>query len=100
VSLAADLLEQAAHLATRERGRPKKASLRRSISSAYYSLFHLVIDDASRFLVGSSRLAPTIARSFEHQAVRAAAAAFGELSRRPSAQHWLRATSTCRSRPH
>jgi len=43
MSLAADLLEQAAHLASRERGRPRQVSLRRAISTAYYSLFHLVI---------------------------------------------------------
>jgi hypothetical protein len=77
VTLAADLLDQAAHLATLEPGRPKQASLRRSISSAYYSMFHLIVDDASRFLIGSSRLLPAIARSFEHQAVRAAAVALG-----------------------
>jgi uncharacterized protein (UPF0332 family) len=51
VSLAADLVDQAAHLTALERGRPKQASLRRAVSSAYYSLFHLIVDDASRYLV-------------------------------------------------
>lgn len=36
-----DLLEQAVHLARREPGRPRQASLRRAISTAYYALFHL-----------------------------------------------------------
>jgi uncharacterized protein (UPF0332 family) len=91
VSLAADLLDQAEHLATRERSRPKQASLRRSISTAYYSLFHLLIEDASRSLVGGSRLAVAVARSFEHQAIKTAATAMGDLSRKPTVPHWLRA---------
>ena len=91
MTLAADLLDQAAHLAALEPGRPKQASLRRSISSAYYSMFHLIVEDASRFLVGGSRLLPAVARSFEHQVVRAAAAALGDLSRKPAQTHWLRA---------
>jgi len=41
-----DLLEQAHHLATREAGEPKQASLRRAVSTAYYALFHLLIDEA------------------------------------------------------
>ncbi len=41
-----DLLEQAQHLAQREPKRPKQASLRRAISSAYYALFHLLISEA------------------------------------------------------
>ena len=37
-----DLLEQARHLANRELKRPKQASLRRAVSTAYYALFHLL----------------------------------------------------------
>lgn len=90
MSLPADLLDQAAHLAALDRGRPKQASLRRAISSAYYSLFHLVVEDASKYLVAGSRLRPAVARSFEHQAVRAAAQALGDVSRKPAANHWFR----------
>jgi len=90
MTLAADLLEQAQHLAAREQGRPKQASLRRAISTAYYSMFHLLVDDASRYLVASSRLRPAVARSFEHQAVRAAAEAIGAISRSPNSNHWVR----------
>ena len=90
MTLAADLLDQAAHLAALERGKPKQASLRRAISSAYYSLFHLIVDDASRYLVSGSRLRPAVARSFEHQAVRAAAEALGAVSRKPTGEHWFR----------
>ena len=41
-----DLLEQARHLARRETKRPRQASLRRAISAAYYSLFHLLTAEA------------------------------------------------------
>jgi hypothetical protein len=90
VSLAADLVDQAAHLTALERGRPKQASLRRAVSSAYYSLFHLIVDDASRYLVVGSHLRAAVARSFEHQALRAAAASLGDVSRKPAAAHWFR----------
>jgi hypothetical protein len=33
-----DLLEQAKHLANREKKRPRQASLRRAVSTAYYAL--------------------------------------------------------------
>lgn len=42
------LLEQARHLARRERTRPRQASLRRAISTAYYALFHFLIREAVR----------------------------------------------------
>src|SRR5580658_3008387 len=45
--LANDLLEQAYHLANRERKRPRQASLRRAVSTAYYALFHLLISEAT-----------------------------------------------------
>ena len=46
MAFADDLLEQAYHLANRESGDPKQASLRRAVSTAYYALFHLLIDEA------------------------------------------------------
>jgi hypothetical protein len=47
MSLYGDLLEQATHLALRETKRPKQTSLRRSVSSAYYALFHLLVHEAA-----------------------------------------------------
>ncbi len=47
MTLPHDLLEQAGHLVRRERLKPKQASLRRSISTAYYALFHLLIEYAT-----------------------------------------------------
>lgn len=45
--LAEDLLEQAERLARLERRKPKQASLRRAISTAYYALFHLLVAEAA-----------------------------------------------------
>jgi uncharacterized protein (UPF0332 family) len=47
------LLEQAVTLARLDSRRPKQANLRRSISAAYYALFHLLIDEACRAQIGS-----------------------------------------------
>jgi uncharacterized protein (UPF0332 family) len=43
----ADLLEQAKHLANREKKRPRQASLRRAVSTVYYALFHLLVHEAT-----------------------------------------------------
>jgi uncharacterized protein (UPF0332 family) len=71
MAFAEDLLEQAYHLARRERTKPRQASLRRAISTAYYALFHLLIREAAshwRIDVQRARLA----RSFEHGKMRKA----------------------------
>jgi uncharacterized protein (UPF0332 family) len=63
-----DLLEQAGHLVSRERKKPKQASLRRAVSAAYYSLFHLLVAEGARLL--SPRQPPglrvLIQRAFNH----------------------------------
>jgi uncharacterized protein (UPF0332 family) len=64
-----DLLEQAYHLAHREPTNPTQASLRRAVSTAYYALFHLLIDEA----VGNWNIARqrgTLARTFDHGRMR------------------------------
>jgi uncharacterized protein (UPF0332 family) len=66
-----DLLEQAQHLATRERKRPRQASLRRAVSSAYCALFHLLIYEAVfKWKIGAQR--SQLARIFEHARMNAA----------------------------
>lgn len=65
MSFADDLLEQAYHLANKERKNPKQASLRRAVWTAYYALFHLLIDEA----VGNwsiVRQRSILARTFDH----------------------------------
>src|SRR5882724_812436 len=59
------LLEQAHHIANREPKRPKQASLRRAVSTAYYALFHLLgIELAKNWKRTGDR--STLARMLEH----------------------------------
>jgi hypothetical protein len=51
-----DLLDIAARLATLDEGRPRRTSLRRAISSAYYALFHALAVLCADQLVGYSKL--------------------------------------------
>ncbi len=67
MAFADDLLEQAYHLANKEEP-PLQASLRRAVSTAYYALFHLLIDEVlSKWAVERQRSA--IGRTFEHKAM-------------------------------
>ena len=52
-----DLLEQAKRLATVDLRRPKQASLRRSVSTSYYALFHAIGDEWSRIFRAEVRAA-------------------------------------------
>ncbi|MBW3539716.1 MAG: hypothetical protein KY476_05550 [Planctomycetes bacterium] len=74
------MLEQARHLAKRDRRRPQQGNLRRAVSTAYYALFHFLIDRASRFLVGSSGdrtpLRQLLSRAFSHADVALACKSF------------------------
>jgi uncharacterized protein (UPF0332 family) len=65
MAFAEDLLEQAEHLARREPNRPKQASLRRAVSTAYYALFHLLISETIRNWRRPSER-NTLARMFDH----------------------------------
>ncbi|MBV8971871.1 MAG: hypothetical protein JO290_06220 [Sphingomonadaceae bacterium] len=72
-SLDAELLAAARLLIHRnpgERGRMARARVRRSISTAYYALFHFIIDEATCRIVGKTaaeaRRRRILARSFPH----------------------------------
>ena len=58
-----ELLEQARRLALLDRRRPKQANLRRAVSAAYYSLFHFLVDESCRGILGRSMSARLIAGS-------------------------------------
>jgi hypothetical protein len=86
------LLEQARHLAKRERTRPRQASLRRALSTAYYALFHFLIREAVR------QLGPNLSeenfnrayRWFDHGAMYRVARAFSqEIVRIPNSKDVL-----------
>jgi hypothetical protein len=74
MSFPLDLLEQAEHLSKREPKRPRQASLRRSISTAYYALFHLLTSDATAILGRDMTIAARqgLARSFDHNEMKRA----------------------------
>lgn len=75
MSLHADLLEQATHLARRERRRPRQASLRRAVSAAYYAAFHLLAHDGARLLASGSGvdgIRAALRRGFDHAEMAAA----------------------------
>jgi hypothetical protein len=76
-----DLLSQSRVLAAADaRGRPKQANLRRAVSTAYYALFHFLIDEACRSMVGAGgdrrSLRGVLARAFDHRVMRDQSAAF------------------------
>lgn len=63
-----ELLELANHLARKEPKKPKQASLKRSISSAYYALFHFTIDQSLQLLFKNNHEVKRIVnRKFVHR---------------------------------
>jgi hypothetical protein len=80
VSLHRDLIEQAQHLATRESKRPRQASFRRAVSSAYYAVFHMLTNDAVRRLVPDTPgpLRTQVQRAFAHAEMRTACEQFAK----------------------
>jgi len=78
MKLARDLLEQADRLARLEVKRPKQASLRRSTSTAYYALFHLLCQDAALIFAPNLPEAARaqLQRCFDHSAIKVVCARF------------------------
>jgi uncharacterized protein (UPF0332 family) len=68
--LADDLLEQAHHLARREKNKPRQASLRRAVSTGYYALFHLLVAEIVGNWSGKNR--SSLARGCEHRRMKEA----------------------------
>jgi hypothetical protein len=80
MSLASDLLAQATELARRDKNKPKQASLRRAISTAYYALFHLLTLEASKEIAPANppKLQRQIQRAFDHGTMKQACQAFAK----------------------
>lgn len=66
MSLPDELFDTARYLLRRNQNRPTQADLRRSVSTAYYALFHRLIDDAVSRLAEKIDQRNVIARAFEH----------------------------------
>ena len=74
-----DLFAQAQHLLTHDWRRPKQASLRRVISTAYYAIFQLLIEESARRMTGNANkpLRQQAQRGFDHGAMRQCCRSFG-----------------------
>jgi hypothetical protein len=66
MSLHAELLDTAGYLLRRNQNRPTQADIRRSVSTAYYALFHRLIDDAVSRLTAGEAQRDAFARAFDH----------------------------------
>jgi hypothetical protein len=75
-----DLIEQAGHLATREPKKPRQASLRRAVSTAYYALFHALLYEATHLLFPNtpSELRHRASRAFSHSEIKNACSKFAK----------------------
>lgn len=75
MTLAQDLAALAWELASIDSRKPKQAHLRRAISTAYYAVFHFLVDQAARHVVGThpekAPLRAFLARGVTHQGVKA-----------------------------
>ena len=81
MTLPKDLLAQASLLAEKEPRRPKQASLCRAVSASYYALFHLLVDEATRRLLGGfarAALRSCLARAFNHATMKTVAKQFAQ----------------------
>ena len=76
MELSRDLLDLADYLSRKERRKPRQASLRRAVSTAYYALFHLLIEDATKRWNGHKDSRLGLARAFEHANMDKASKAF------------------------
>jgi uncharacterized protein (UPF0332 family) len=97
MSLHDDLLRQASQLARSEPRRPKQASLRRAVSTAYYALFHLLISEGATVMspMNDAQLRVIVARAYQHGAMKTVASdvlkgkfskGYGDLGLSPSPQ--------------
>ena len=80
-----ELLQQAKELVHKNPNNPTQADLRRSVSSAYYALFHLLIFEAC--LNWSNDISrPGLARMFDHGVMRKVSKKVTDASKMPYAQ--------------
>ena len=79
-SLDRQLLRQARRLARLDPNRPQQGNLRRAVSTAYYGLFHFLVNHACRAVLGTSNdLRPyrnILARAYQHGVMASACKSF------------------------
>src|SRR5262249_50955674 len=73
-------IQQARRLARLDPRRPQQGNLRRAVSTAYYALFHFLVDRSTRSLVGTSggreQFRRMLARAYLHGEMASAAKTF------------------------
>jgi hypothetical protein len=70
MSLADEFLDTAKALLRRNRNKPTQADIRRSISTAYYALFHRLIEAATSHLLAEPVQQQALSRTFSHANMR------------------------------
>lgn len=75
-----DLITLAEHIAKFDRARPKQAHLRRAVSTAYYAVFHFLIDEACCAQMGTQHAQRgfryALGRGFTHTVMKSACGSF------------------------
>jgi hypothetical protein len=66
MGIADELLALAGYLATSSSPAFEQASFRRSVSTAYYALFHLLVSEAAQHWNGSTEARFGLERAFKH----------------------------------
>lgn len=84
-----DLLTLARHLVDRNPGAPIEADLRRGVSTAYYALFHLLVDEATNQLAGTAALRSRLSRAFGHNVMKQVCQEYAKLSAGPSGEYTM-----------
>jgi uncharacterized protein (UPF0332 family) len=83
-----DLLRQAERLTRLDAKRPRQANLRRAVSAAYYAVFHFLVDQSCRLVMGTqheqSPYRNVLGRAFSHAMMKQACKYFavGKLKNR------------------
>jgi hypothetical protein len=70
MSLADELLDTAKYLLRRNKNKPTQTDIRRSISTAYYALFHRLIEAGTGHLVADLAQQQALARTYSHTSMR------------------------------
>lgn len=76
-----DLISLAERIAKLDTGKPKQANLRRAVSTAYYAVFHYLVDEACRAQIGTQNeqrgYRHALGRAFVHSVMKSACTSFG-----------------------
>ncbi len=91
-----DLLSQASALLSLDPQKPKQANLRRAVSTAYYALFHYLIEETTQLIVGTAngdkQMRQLVGRTYLHRQMKEVSTAMTlrEKSQKPLIQPFWR----------